>query len=242
MAPPRPRPNALDLALSGRVFARELSLSGPVSPTRPYSLDAAPSARIDVAWHPASHFTRGPATWFGIAAQYELAFGLQSTDSAGVRYDTSAWSALAALRVRFPIEVEGLDVALLVGWRIQSFQVRSDTGATPNSVPDTDLQALHLGVAARVPLATPLALTLDAAYLHGLDQGDLGARYPGTSTAGVQVSAGLALRLVWRLELRAAFEMRLWSHSLGRPTGAADAERSAEDRYLGGTFGLAVRL
>ena len=45
-----------------------------------------------------------------------------------------------------------------------------------------------------------------------------------------------------KVALRAAFEMRLWAHSLGRPAGGVDAPRSAEDRYLGGTLGLAVRL
>ncbi len=29
---------------------------------------------------------------------------------------------------------------------------------------------------------------------------------------------------------------------MAMPTSAVDAPRSAEDRYLGGTFGLAVRL
>lgn len=237
-----PRPNALDLAVSGRAFARELSYSGPVSPARPYVLDAAPSVRVDLAWHPAAHVTRGAATWFGLAAQYEMALGLQSTDSSGTRYTTAAWTAMAGLRVRFPIDVPGLDLAALLGWRMQSFQVRNDRGAALSAVPDLDVQALQLGVAARIPLATPLALTLDAAYLHGLDLGAMGQRFPGSSTAGVLATAGLALRLVWKLELRAAFEMRLWAHTLGRPAGAADAARSAEDRYLGGTFGLAVRL
>jgi hypothetical protein len=236
------RPNALDLAVSGRAFARELSYSGPVSPARPYVLDAAPSVRVDLAWHPAAHVTRGAATWFGLAGQYEMALGLQSTDSAGARYSTAAWSAMAGLRVRFPIEVPGLDLAALVGWRMQSFQVRNQRGAALSAVPDLDVQALQLGVTARIPLATPLALTLDAAYLHGFDLGAMGQRFPGSSTAGVLATAGLALRIVWKLELRAAFEMRLWAHTLGRPTGGVDAPRSAEDRYLGGTFGLAVRL
>jgi hypothetical protein len=149
---------------------------------------------------------------------------------------------MAGLRVRFPIDIAGLDLAALVGWRLQSFQVRNDRGAAISAVPDLDVQALQLGVAARIPLATPLALTLDAAYLHGLDLGAMGQRFPGSSTAGVLATAGLALRIVWKLELRAAFEMRLWAHTLGRPAGAVDAPRSAEDRYLGGTFGLAVRL
>lgn len=129
-----------------------------------------------------------------VAAQYELSVGLQSTDSSGARYETIAWSALAALRVRLPIEVEGLNVAALVGWRMQSFQVRSDRGATLNTVPDLDAQALHVGVAARIPLARPIALTLDVAYLHGLDLGAIGQRFPASSTLGVQATAGLALR------------------------------------------------
>lgn len=171
-----------------------------------------------------------------------MAVGLESADSAGVRYQTSAWSAFAALRVRFPIEVEGLDVALLVGWRMQSFQVRSEAGATPSGVADMDLSALHFGVAARIPVVERLALSLDAAYLYGLDQGALGAQFPSTSTAGLQAGVGLAVRVVSKLEVRAGFELRLWSHSLGRPAGAVEADRSAEDRYLGGSLGLALRL
>ncbi|MFO0624405.1 MAG: hypothetical protein U0325_02220 [Polyangiales bacterium] len=238
----RPPPNALDLAVSGRVFARELSYAGPVAPARPYVVDAAPAVRVDLAWHPAAHVTRGAATWFGLAGQYEMVVGLQSTDSSGARYTTAAWSAMAGLRVRFPIEVEGLDLAALVGWRMQSFHVRNDRGAALTAAPDLDVQALQLGVAARIPLATPIALTLDAAYLHGLDLGAMGQRFPGSSTAGVLATAGLAVRIAWKLEFRAAFEMRLWAHALGRPAGAVDAARTAEDRYLGGTFGLALRL
>jgi len=120
--------------------------------------------------------------------------------------------------------------------------VRDESGRALAAVPDMDVHALHVGVSARIPLPARLALTVDAAYLHGLAQGAFGDRFPGTSTAGVQAGAGLAVRLPLNLEVRAAFEMRLWLHDLGAPANVRVASSSAEDLYLGGHLGLALRL
>lgn len=224
------------------MFARSLSYQENVGPARPYSLGLAPALRVDLAWHPGAHVTRGAGSWFGVAAQYETAFALTSTDRDGTRYETSAWSAFAALRVRAPIAVKDLDLALLVGWRLQSFRVRDGSGGVVATVPDMDVHALHVGLTARIPLLRRLALTLDAAYLHGLALGAFEDRFPGTTTAGVQAGAGLAVRLPYHLEVRAAFEMRLWMHSLGAPPNVRESASYADDLYLGGSLGLALRL
>lgn len=236
------RPNALDLAVSARMFSRDLTYRENVGPARPYALGLAPAVRVDLAWHPGAHFTAGAGALFGLAAQFETAFALTSTDRGGARYETSAWSAFAALRVRLPIAVKDLDVAALAGWRLQSFTVRDESGSALATVPDMDVHALHFGVAARIPLPTRLALTLDAAYLHGLALGAFGDRFPGTSTMGVQASAGIAVRLPYHLEVRAGFEMRLWMHTLGAPPNVRVSAAYADDLYLGGSVGLALRL
>ncbi len=234
---------ALDAELQFRVFNRALGFDDDrAGVMRPYELDAAPAFKLAVETHPAAFFSRGVAHMVGLVAGYGRAFALQSTDSRGVAYDTTAWEATVGLRLRAPLDPSDPDLALVAAWHRQVFYVRAEEGRALRGVADLVYDSARLGVSARVPVGERFSVRADAAYLFVVSTGELGeAFFPHATSGAVDASAAVAARVTAGVEARLGVEVRYYFHTMNAEPGDAYQVAGASDRYLFGTLGVAWR-
>lgn len=237
------RPVALDAELQFRVLNRALGFDDDrAGLMRPYELDAAPAFKLAVEAHPAAFFSRSVAHTVGLVAGYGRAFALQSTDSRGVAYDTTAWEATAGLRLRAPLDPGDPDLALVAAWHRQVFYVRAEDGRALRGVPDLVYDSARLGVSARVPVGERFSVRADAAYLFVVATGELGdAFFPRVTSGAVDASAAVAARISAGVEARLGLEIRYYFHTMNAESGDRYQVAGASDRYLFGTLGVAWR-
>ncbi len=248
VAPPPPPPPlewrypGIDVFVGARIFTRTMSWDGDsMQAMRPYDLSAAPALRLGIELFPGALTDSRVARLFGVVAHYETAIALSTVDARGRNYDTATSSLFAGLKVRAPFETERHELALVVGYRRQSFTVRGEGDAPVNGAPDLGYSSVQVGLSSRWALSRRVALTLDASYLAVLETGQLAEVFPHVSSFGLDVLAGLAVGIAAGVEVRAGADFRSYFHSFNPEAGDRYDLTGATDQQLAGWLAVAFR-
>jgi len=217
--------------LGGFLAKRDLSYSGASGPLLEHHVPgmAGPAARLEL--FPLS-FQPGSLRGLGLSVDYARTVLLQTKTPAGSKLDTTGSRLAGGLQWRLP-PLSSLGLVLVPSLGYESRQLTVSPAI--DGLPDARLSGLRGGLALELPLASRLALLLDAGYLHWLTARELvkgtPAFFSGGSAYGLELGAGLALQLLGPISVRALAGYGITRYSLGSPTGSY-AARSATDAVL----------
>lgn len=236
-------PPALEIAVGGQSVTRTFRYQDdPFGALRPYDLPAWPFIAGELALYPGAFAGDGGWSHLGLHVRGDWAPGLGSTNTDGVRFDTTAWGLDVGARGRIPVDAS--ELGLLVGWGTRIFRVEDDdAGGNDADVPGWEYGYLRFEGDARISLVDALFLRVRAAYLLLLATGDLGssAWFPRNEGAGAEGEIGLAYHLAGGLEARLGFVYRRFWFSMNPVPGDPRVAGGGLDQYFLGTLGLAWR-
>lgn len=242
-APPQgPSPAAIDVSLGARWYGRFFAYNQDVfGELRNYDLAAAPALSATVEWYPGAHFSRGPASWFGLIAQGAYVVGVSSRDSRDTVYGTTAFWFDVGLRVRIPLGLH--DLGLHATYGQQHFSIANNGGGGPSAndpgVPGVQYQSVRVGASVRIGASERVGILLGASGLPLISAGDIAQNYFVRATAaGVEAQLGLAIGLVSGLELRVLADARRYFYAMNPRVGDAWVAGGALDHHL--TAGAAI--
>lgn len=240
--PQGPGPAAIDASLGARWYGRFFAYNQDVfGELRNYDLAAAPALSATVEWYPGAHFSRGPASWFGVIAQGAYVVGVSSRDSRDTVYGTTALWFDVGLRVRIPLGLH--DIGLHATYGQQHFTIASNGGGAPSSndpgVPGVQYQSVRVGASVRIGASERVGILLGASGLPLISAGDIAQNYFVRATAaGVEAQLGLAIGLVSGLELRVLADARRYFFAMNPRVGDAWVAGGALDHHI--TAGAAI--
>jgi hypothetical protein len=134
-----------------------------------------------------------------------------------------------------------LALAPSLAYARDTFEVAPVAGVRAPGVPDSRLQGVSLGLAAELPLPVRLTALAAASGTYWLQAGELagGTRFfPGGAAFGADGEAGLALRFLGPVSVRASGFGALTHWSLDADPSGAYTVRSARTTTWGGRFTL----
>jgi hypothetical protein len=238
-----PRPPALDIALTGRLFARHLSYTSDLfGQFRNYDLAAGPAAALRIDIFPGAWFTRGAGAHIGITLAGDYAFGISSVyaDAPGQTFATQSWGFSGGVRGRVPIGP--VELGAVVAYGMQTFTVGAPQDGDDPGVPDVQYQYLRFGLTGRFALGSRVAITAEGAFLYVLSIGEMKDRFfPRATANGAEASLGLAIVTVAGLEVRAGVDIRRYFYGMHSQPGDEFVAGGAVDQYMGAFLGLAWR-
>jgi hypothetical protein len=240
-----PAPAAIDASLGARWYGRFFAYNQDVfGELRNYDLAAAPALSATVEWYPGAHFSRGPASWFGVIAQGAFVLGVSSRDSRDTVYDTTAFWFDVGLRVRIPLGLH--DLGLHASYGQQHFTIASNGGGAPNAndpgVPGVQYQSVRVGASVRIGASERVGILLGASGLPLISAGDIAQNYFVRATAaGVEAQLGLAIGLISGLELRILADARRYFYAMNPRVGDAWVAGGALDHHFTAGAAIAVR-
>ncbi|MFO0558499.1 MAG: hypothetical protein U0269_10820 [Polyangiales bacterium] len=240
--PPGPSPAAIDASLGARWYGRFFAYNQDVfGELRNYDLAAAPALSATVEWYPGAHFSRGPASWFGVIAQGAYVLGVSSRDSRDTVYGTTAFWFDVGLRVRIPLGLH--DLGLHATYGQQHFTIASNGGGAPSAndpgVPGVQYQSVRVGASVRIGASERVGILLGASGLPLISAGDIAQNYFVRATAaGVEAQLGLAIGLISGLELRVLADARRYFYAMNPRVGDAWVAGGALDHHV--TAGAAI--
>jgi hypothetical protein len=211
----------LGLDLGGRRF----TYSDPISTNlRPYDVIGAPMPSLWGEVYPFARTHVPVLRDLGFTLAYARAVGLDSATEKGAPVGTS-WDRFGAgLRVRLRTGGPAAPVVALAG----GFgAIRFLFDAPPSlarQLPNVHYRFLRVGVDGRIPFWR-LALLADASYLGSVVSGEIHDRFRDPSVGGVELGAGLAVRLAAGFEARLGARYTRWFYAFGPEPG---------DRYIAG--------
>jgi hypothetical protein len=208
---------------------------GVTANLRPYTLNAAPLAAAGAELYP---LAGDHVVDLGLVVTYAHSFAVQSATVDAGRLETvwSRYSAAARARVRTGAVESAPVFGLTGGYAEERFAIDS---SNPNaSLPSVDYRFVRASADARVPFGR-FALFGDVAYLAVLAAGDVAARFPKASVAGVEADLGGAVAIAWGLEARVTASYRRFFYSMNPTPGDAYVAGGALDELAGVQAGLA---
>jgi len=216
--------------LGGFFAKRDLTYSGAGGPLLEHHVPgmAGPAGHLEL--FPLSSLA-SPLRGLGLSLDYARTVLLQTKDAAGAKVDTTGTRLAGAVAWRAPpLTSVGLVLVPSVGY--ESRQLTASPAI--DGLPDTRLSGLRGGLTLELPLAPRFTLLLDAGYLRWLTARELvkgtPAFFSGGSAYGIDLSAGLAVRLFGPLSVRVRGGYGFTRYSLESPTGtyAASAATDAQ--------------
>ncbi len=239
------RPVAVEFAVLGKLFSRELSYNDDLfDMLRGYSLNAGPALKLELRWYPGAHFTGGVLAHAGIDVQYETAFALDSVRAAdGEEFPTSSQAFSAGLRIRVPIKEHELSVLGAYGGH--SFKIEPSGPAMPGAentpeIPQVDYRFVKIGLESRIHLIAGLSLMVRGAYLYILETGGISDSiwFPNLDAGGLQGEIFAVYALPRGFDVRIGFDFRRYFFTLNPEPGDPRIAGGALDQYLGYSLGL----
>lgn len=208
---------------------------------RPYFVPFAPAVGLSAAWYPGAHFTAGPGSWFGLAAEGSYTVGLSSRDGANNRYTTTAYSYSVGLSVRVPLG-RRVELGARVAYAGQRFAVDATNSAMPG-IPSMNYQLVRIGLEGRFALARHFALLARGGYDVVLAAGEVFSTgyFPRGSAGAAEAGVGLAVPIVAGLELRLTVDARRYFFSFAPEPGDRYVAGGALDQYVTASGGFALR-
>lgn len=239
-----PRPVALDAALGLRLTHRALRWSDNLfGEQRDYTAPVAPYLTLDAQWFPAAHVTEGWPAHVGVYASGAVAVGVDSTDSRGRRFDTTAYELRAGVLGRVPLGLHALTAG--VGYERRSFEVTAAEGAgDPDDagVAGVTYDALSLDVDARLRATRRVSLSVGATGSLPLRFGDLEDRlFPAVTGASFELRGGVSWRADAGVELRAIASYRRYFLAMNPAPGDRWIAGGLVDEFASLTLSVALR-
>lgn len=230
----------LDISISPRVLMRALRYTEDQLRELPdYNLTG-PQVALAATVYPLATTMGGFAANIGINAGYERIFGVTSKQGT-MSFATSAQTFWIGPRVRV-----FNDIYATVQYGLSQYRLSGST-----SVPDADYRFAKIGAGGRFALTPTISLMVNAAYLHMLYLGEIrsGAWFRRATAMGIEVGAGVGLRLTQSIEVRAGVDLRRFGFAFNvRPSDLANDPMNAKvaggaiDQYLMIWGALAVVL
>ncbi|MAQ18140.1 MAG: hypothetical protein CMN30_25505 [Sandaracinus sp.] len=254
--PPRRRgpdldlPVAIDIALYGRVFHRDLAYNDDLyGLLRGYTLTLGPAIELAMRWFPGAHFTDGFAAHIGVEASYERAFGIDSVpadpDDERV-FPTRSQEWMIGLRGRFPYDDHFFSVG--VGYGNHYFIIEPSGPAVAGrgnqpEIPRTEYDFLRLQGEARLALVGGLSLTMGLGYRVVFDSGGIQSEvwFPASTVGGIETDLMVGYRLDNGIEIRLGFDYRRYFYAMNVELTSPWIAGGALDQYIGGSLGIAYR-
>jgi len=243
-------PAALDVAVGPRLVSRDLSWHKLVLGTlTPISVGNAPAIGFQGAWYPAAHFTRGWATYLGVAVSGEYTPSATVQTGGGASYPTSASDYWGGVRVRMPFD--GWDGSLTAAYGQHAFLIRSGTDAprADLAAPDVSYSYLRVGADARVRLPGRFALMAGLAYRDVLSAGTAegtGAQsqafFPKATLTAIDANLALGFRINPLIEARVGADLRRYGFDMHPEATDMRVVSGAIDQYLAYWLDLAILL
>ena len=175
-----------------------------------YSSPLAPSIAIEAELFPGAFATRGLAAIFGLVAAVDFLVGVTAVAADGSRFPTSAVRLKASLAGRIPLG--RLEVGILFGYALTTYAISGDPTLKPN-VPDVGYSALRPGLTLSLKVFGPVYVRATGGYQILLAKGQLGAAeyFPRSTGGGLDFQAGVSVKPLRFVELRATFDyQRFW--------------------------------
>ena len=220
--------------------SRDFSYVDRVTPTlRPYTLFAAPMARIEAEVYPFARMSIPGLRDFGITGDCAKAFALSSDDSTGTSV-SSSWGLFdIGAHERFPVGHSWL-LGLGAGYGEMSFSFNGALGA-PAELPGVQYQLVRFGGDARVALG-PFSVYGYASYLDVLSTGPVGGDFPHASVGGLEGRLGLSRDLGHGFELSFEVAYTRFFYSLNPQAGDANVAGGALDQIVFASLGVGYTL
>lgn len=239
-----PRPVALDASLGARLTHRALRWSDNLfGEQRDYTAPVAPYLTADVQWFPAAHVTASWPAHVGVYASGAFAVGVDSTDSRGRAFDTTAYEVRAGLLGRLPLGLHALTAG--VGYERRSFVVAPvEALADPDDpgVAGVTYDSLALDLDARLRASRRVSLSLGATGALPLRFGDLADRlFSGASGASIELRGGVAWVADAGVELRAIASYRRYFLAMNPAPGDRWIAGGLVDEFASLTLSVALR-
>ena len=256
-----PRPLFLVVEVGSDVLNRQLryynvARSGPdVPPLYPYDLPvfSLPTVRFEIYPLARSRDGDDPVTALGVDGSFGMNPLLVSqTKTSSEVYPTTALKGEAALRGRLVVSrAFPVVVSPFVGFRIQSFTVRTPSADVPKLMPSFSYVSLKAGLSIEVPLALRLLfLTARVSALPVFSPGEIisSEYFSRGSALGFEGSAGLRVEITAIFRVQASFEISQYQSTFTPKSGdryiaaSGDSAVTAVDRYLGGNISVSLAL
>ena len=239
-----PRPVAFDASLGARLTHRALRWSDNLfGEQRDYTAPVAPYLTADLRWFPAAHVTAAWPAHVGVYASGAFAVGVDSTDSRGRAFDTTAYELRAGILGRLPLGDHALTAG--VGYERRSFVVTPvEAPGDPDDpgVAGVTYDALSLDLDARLRATRRLSLSLGATGALPLRFGDLEDRlFSGVSGASVELRGGVAWVADAGVELRAIAAYRRYFLAMNPAPGDRWIAGGLVDEFASLTLSVALR-
>lgn len=246
-APPQdatPRPVALDASLGARLTHRALRWSDNLfGEQRGYTAPVAPYLTADVQWFPAAHMTASWPAHVGVYASGAFAVGVDSTDSRGRAFDTTAYEVRAGILGRLPLGLHALTAG--VGYERRSFIVASaERPGDPDDpgVAGVTYDSLALDLDARLRVTRRVSLSVGATGALPLRFGDLEDRlFPNASGAAIELRGGVSWIASAGVELRAIASYRRYFLAMNPAPGDRWIAGGLVDEFASLTLSVALR-
>jgi hypothetical protein len=226
------RPNRLDLAVGTliyqRVFAYAQNRAGPQTN---YQILGVPAANFSLDYFPVS--------FAGVALTGEYSFPLPSRDTDGRPFKTGSFGYSVGAKLRTTLA----GIALMAGGAFgeHTFTIAKDDTPQSPQVADVVYRQIKAGLSTRIPVSRAFSVIAGGNYLYLLGVGQLQAYFPYVTGQGGEGYAGVAMRVLPRLEVRGTANMRAYVFAMNSiPADARDA-RGAIDRYIGLNLSVAIR-
>jgi hypothetical protein len=225
----------------GRFFSYHQDLFGEL---RDYSLPAAPMASAMVQWYPGAHFSRGPASYFGVLLSGALPFAISSRDSSGMQYGTTAYSFDLGIRGRIPLARH--EIGLHATYGQQRFAIDNQGGggamAAVPGVPPVAYQHVRPGLSAVLSLSDRVSLWLSGSGLIVLSAGEITAQYfSRASVYGVEAQLGVQIAIASGFSAQLMAEARRYIYAMQPMVQDRWIAGGALDHYLNAGVMLAYR-
>jgi hypothetical protein len=245
------RPTALDLAIYGRVFHRQLEYNDDIyGLLRGYTLPLGPAIEVTGRWYPGAHFTSGFGAHLGLEFAYERAFGIDSvrsdTEGDDETFPTRSQDWFVGVRGRIPFGAHNASVGLGYGSHI--FVIDPSGPAVEGrsnlpEIPRTEYDYVRIHAEARLAIVGGLRFTLGGGYRVVLSPGGIQDEvwFPASDVGGVELDAMLGYLLDNGLEIRLGFDWRRYFYTMNVEVTSPWIAGGALDQYFGGSLGLAWR-
>jgi hypothetical protein len=233
-----PTRSLADLSLGFQLGSRHFAYNDAIGANlRPYDVDGAPMLAIAVALHP---FSETPVLRdFGFYGDFASAIALASATSGGASVGTS-WSRYdlgGRARVRLGDHERPVMLGASAGYGLELFRFTEPTTIDPE-LPSVAYGFVRAMLDARIPIG-PFALTAAVAYLHVVQNGEVGLRVRGTRNDGVEGSLGASLPFARVFEARLSGRYTRFFYSFDPVPGDLYVAGGALDQYLTGQLALA---
>jgi hypothetical protein len=239
--PPLSSETIFAIALDGGIGARRLQYHQPITSNLPsYSVGAVPWLGFRAELHPFTRLQTPVLRGLGAFGDFGHSLYQQSVVAGGgprvsadwMTYDVGLHERVRIGRSRFAPLV---GVVLAYGRNVYDF---TDAGQIISETPSVDYRYLRPALDARFAFG-PVVLSVDTGYRAILAAGYVGDRFPRASIGGLDVGAGIAVRLPRDLELRLTGQYQRYFYDFHAQPGDAYVAGGAVDEFAIGELALA---